>query len=225
MLDIALISQDDLLAHRLRHAFDSTFVRIDRYEILSNDTVQWCSRKFDLMLVHSAHAVMDFASPWLSDHRWTKPAATIALLPERDMVFAPALLDAGFDRCLAETVEPVSLCAEVRALTRRSQGMAVSVSHYGPLSFNHATQHASVAGVPVDLTVREAQVLDILLKRVGQIVSKDIFIQEIAPENPELNSNATEVYVHRLRKKISHDILPVRNIKRCGYYLPRYVQS
>jgi hypothetical protein len=37
-----------------------------------------------------------------------------------------------------------------------------------------------------------------------------------------LNTTAAEVYIHRLRKKISHDLLPVRNIKRCGYFLPRY---
>jgi DNA-binding response OmpR family regulator len=101
--------------------------------------------------------------------------------------------------------------------------MTASVCHYGALSFNHATQQACVAGVVLDLTPREAQVLDILLKRVGQIIPKERLLQDIAPDNMAINTTAAEVYIHRLRKKISHDLLPVRNIKRCGYLLPRYV--
>ena len=115
------------------------------------------------------------------------------------------------------------MCAVARALTRRKQGMTASVSHYGELSFNHVTQPAHVLGVAVALTCREAQVLDILLKRVGQIIPQTRFIQDLALGNMDLNTTVAEVYIHRLRKKISHDILPIRNIKRCGYFLPRYV--
>ena len=222
MLDVALFSQDEVLVQKIRYALKSMAVRVERYEVCSQDTAQWRSRKFDLMVVHPILSVMDVVSTWVRDNRWAKPAATLVLVPENHMVFAPSLLDAGFDRCLPETVEATCLCAEVRALTRRNQGMLVSVSHYGALSFDHATQRAYVSGVAVDLTVREAQVLDILLKRVGQIIPKERFLQDIAPDNMALNTTAAEVYIHRLRKKISHDLLPVRNIKRCGYFLPRY---
>jgi two-component system, OmpR family, response regulator len=223
MLDVALFSQDEVLVQKIRHALKNMAVRVERYEVFSQDTAQWRSRKFDLMVVHPILSVMDVVSTWVRDNRWAKPAAILVLVPENHMVFAPSLLDAGFDRCLPETVEATCLCAEIRALTRRNQGMLVSVSHYGALSFDHATQRAYVSGVAVDLTVREAQVLDILLKRVGQIIPKESFLQDIAPDNMAMNTTAAEVYIHRLRKKISHDLLPVRNIKRCGYLLPRYV--
>jgi DNA-binding response OmpR family regulator len=77
--------------------------------------------------------------------------------------------------------------------------MTASVCHYGALSFNHATQQACVAGVALDLTPREAQVLDILLKRVGQIIPKERFLQDIAPDDMAMNTTAAEVYIHRLR--------------------------
>jgi DNA-binding response OmpR family regulator len=62
----------------------------------------------------------------------------------------------------------------------------------------------------------------VLLRRVGQIISKEDFVQEMAPDNMELNSSAIEVYIHRLRKKVSTELLPIRNIKRCGYFLRKY---
>jgi DNA-binding response OmpR family regulator len=109
--------------------------------------------------------------------------------------------------------------ALVRALMRRRQGHVSSVTQYGRLSFDHGLKQLHVHGAQVDLTTREAQVLDVLLRRIGQIISKEDFVRSIAPDNLEINSDAIEVYIHRLRKKISHDVLPIRNIKRCGYYL------
>jgi DNA-binding response OmpR family regulator len=57
---------------------------------------------------------------------------------------------------------------------------------------------------------------------MGQIISKEDFVRAIDPNNMDLNSSAIEVYIHRLRKKISNDVLPIRNIKRCGYFLRKF---
>ncbi len=223
MLEAVLLAQDEVLARQLRLALQSMAVRLEHYALLSNDLAQWPSRKFDLMFLHPTPSVVDQLSAWVRTNRWPQSAATIALIPEDHMAFASALLDAGFDRCLPVSLDHATLCAVVRAVTRRKQGMMASVSHYGALSFNHMTQQAHLMGVALELTFRETQVLEILLKRVGQIIPKERFIQDMASKNMALNTTAAEVYIHRLRKKISHDILPVRNIKRCGYMLPRYV--
>lgn len=223
MLDIALFAQDEALAHKLHHALESMSVQVERYDVFSQDSLPWHSRKFDLMVVHPTPSVMDLANTWVRDKLWAQPAASIALVPDHHMAFASDLLDAGFDRCLPVSLDAASFCAAARALTRRKQGMTASVSHYGVLRFNHVTQQVHISDVPVELTCREAQVLNVLLKRVGQIIPNTRLIQDIAPDNMDLNTTAAEVYIHRLRKKISHDILPIRNIKRCGYLLPRYV--
>ena len=223
MLDVALFVQDDVLADQLRHTLEGMGVRVARYDVLSNDATLWRSRHFDLMVAHLTPVVLNLTSTFMPEKCAAQRVASLALVPDQHMAFAPDLLDAGFDRCLAISADEAIFCAVVRALTRRRQGMTVSVCHYGMLSFNHVTRQACVAGVAIDLTPREAQVLDILLKRVGQIIPKERLIQAIAPDNVTLNTTAAEVYIHRLRKKISHDLLPVRNIKRCGYFLPRYV--
>jgi DNA-binding response OmpR family regulator len=223
MLDVALFVQDNVLAHQLGYTLEGMGAKVARYGMLSDDSTLWRSRHLDLMVVHFTPTVMDLASTFMPEQCAAQRVASLALVPDHHMAFAPDLLDAGFDRCLPVSWDSAIFCAEVRALTRRRQGMTASVCHYGALSFNHATQQACVAGVVLDLTPREAQVLDILLKRVGQIIPKERLLQDIAPDNMAINTTAAEVYIHRLRKKISHDLLPVRNIKRCGYLLPRYV--
>ena len=222
MLDVALFVQDDVLAHKLRYLLDGMGAKVARYGALSNNSAIWRSRHLDLMIVHLTPTVMDLTSTFMSAPCRAQRAATLALVPDHHMAFVCDLLDAGFDRCLPMSLNEAVFCAMVRALMRRRQGMTASVCHYGALSFNHATLQACVADVALDLTHREAQVLDILLKRVGQIIPKERLLHDIAPDNMALNTAAAEVYIHRLRKKISHDLLPIRNIKRCGYFLPRY---
>jgi DNA-binding response OmpR family regulator len=134
-------------------------------------------------------------------------------------------LDAGVDRFLVEPFDEQHFGAVVRALMRRRQGHVSSVTQYGHLSFDHGLKQLQVDGAGVELTTREAQVMDVLLRRVGQIISKEEFVQDMDPDNMELNSSAIEVYIHRLRKKVSAEVLPIRNIKRCGYFLPRFKPS
>jgi DNA-binding response OmpR family regulator len=222
MLDVALIARDDVLTHTLRRALEGMGSRVACYASLSDEPTLWQSRKFDLMIVHETTLVLDLGRIRMRDDHGVPFAAAIALLSEPHRVFAPELFDAGFDRCLPVSLDHDSLCAMVRALTRRRQGLTVSVCHYGPLSFNYVTQQACVSDIPLALTTREAQALEILLKRVGQIIPKERFIQDLALDERLINSNAAEVYIHRLRKKISDEILPIRNIKRCGYLLPRH---
>jgi len=201
VLDVALLVQDDVLAHQWQHTLRSMGARVARCGLLSNDAKLWRSRPCDLMVVHTTPTAMDLVNTFMPDPYDAQRAATLALVPDHHMAFASDLLDAGFDRCLPLSLHEAVFCAVVRALTRRRQGMVASVSHYGALSFNHATQQARVAGVALDLTPREAQVLDILLKRVGQIIPKERLLQDIAPDNMALNTTAAEVYIHRLRKK------------------------
>lgn len=222
MLDVAVITRDKDLIYKLHPALTGMGARVTCYASLSDEPALWESRQFDVLIVHDTKLMLTQGS--MQGHAVHRMpfAVTIALLSDQHMVCAPDLLDAGFDRCLSVSSDPESLCAMVRALTRRRQGLTVSVCHYGPLSFNFVTQQAFLSEVPLALSVREAQALQILLERVGQIIPKARFMQDLAPDSQAINGNAAEVYIHRLRKKISDDILPVRNIKRCGYLLPRY---
>ena len=222
MLDVALIAQDEAQIQKLRQALEEMGARVSCYASLADAPALWQSRQVDLLIVHeSPQKLMQVSVQRRADLVMPLPA-TLALLSEPHLVFAPELLDVGFDRCLPVSLDHESLLAMVRALTRRRQGLTVSVCHYGSLTFNYVTQQAYISDIPLALSTREAQALEILLKRVGQIIPKELFMQDLVPDSKAINSNAAEVYIHRLRKKISDEILPVRNIKRCGYLLPRF---
>jgi DNA-binding response OmpR family regulator len=126
---------------------------------------------------------------------------------------------------LSESFDQMHLAALVRALLRRRQGLCSSVSFYGDLEFNHATKKSWLKSVALNLTPREAQILDLLLRRVGQIVLTEDFLAEIDPHSQRLAKSTIHVYVHRLRVRVSSNILPIRNIKRNGYFLEKYRQA
>ena len=223
MLDIALITHDDRMAQKICRSLTVLDSKIQRHQRLPANLSARLSQQFDLIVFHQLVPSVDMAQFFAKDR--SSPVPAIAIIPDSQLETAAALLDSGFDRCLPESFNVDYLSAMARALTRRSHGLISSVTLYGALSFNHNTKALSIQGQPVDLTVREAQVLDILLKRVGQITAKEAFVQALDPDNLTLNSSAIEVYIHRLRKKISNDILPIRNIKRCGYFLRRYTPA
>jgi DNA-binding response OmpR family regulator len=221
MLDIVLLSNNEQMARKTAAALALLQARVAQGPASLFHSPTWPERRIDLLVLHHEPVLQGQASfsrnkPALND------TPCIAILPDQWMTGAANLLDAGFDRCLPESFDSDYLAAVVRALTRRSHGLTSSVSLYGPLSFNHDTKCAHLDGVEIALTTREAQVLEILLKRRGQIISKEDFVHAIDPHNMVLNSSAIEVYIHRLRKKIGHDVLPIRNIKRCGYFLRQF---
>lgn len=223
MRDIALITPDDQMAQKICRSLTALDCKIQRHETLPVSSSTRLSRQFDLIVSHQLSPNVGSVQFFERDHSPFVPA--IAIIPDSQLGTAAALLDAGFDRCLPESFNMDYLSAVARALTRRSHGLMSSVTLYGALSFNHNTKSLSIQGQPVELTVREAQVLDILLTRVGQIIAKETFLEALDPESVTLNSSAIEVYIHRLRKKISNDILPIRNIKRCGYFLQRFTPT
>lgn len=178
--------------------------------------------KFDLVLVHYPYADFDERMRDSFERCVPKKTPVIAIISEEHPECSVPLLNAGVDRCLPASFDENHFSAVVRALTRRRNGFFASVSQYGVLSFNHETKQTWILGKEVELTKREVQVLAILLRRVGQIIAKKDFIDEMDPLSAELNEGAVEVYVHRLRKNINSEYLPIRNIKRCGYFLRRF---
>lgn len=222
MLDIALASHSDELARKITNALHPAALQLTRYANLSELVNAKEASRFDLIVVHHPYVSMDEQASLAFERHLPNATPALALISEQHPECSVPLLNAGIDRCLPETFDPSHFSAVVRALTRRSHGLVTSVTQYGALSFNHATKQIWLHGQEVVLTKREAQVLDILLRRVGQIISKEDFIQEMDPNNFELNHSAVEVYIHRLRKKIPSEHLPIRNIKRCGYFLRRF---
>jgi two-component system, OmpR family, response regulator len=130
-------------------------------------------------------------------------------------------LDLGADDYLAKPFALNELEARVRALTRRGGAGASSVLHHGELSYDQVGRVTQLRGKPLDLSARETGLLEILLLRVGRIVSKDQLVAHLCEWGEEVSTNAIEVYVHRLRKKIETGGVRIVTVRGLGYCLQK----
>ena len=128
-------------------------------------------------------------------------------------------LDLGADDYLVKPFSLNELLARVRALLRRGRGAAPPVVTYGTLSFDTVGRTAAVEGRAVSLSVHETGVLEVLLHRFGRVVSKEQLVEQLYSYDREVSHNAIEVYVHRVRKKISGAGITVRTLYGRGYLL------
>jgi DNA-binding response OmpR family regulator len=107
----------------------------------------------------------------------------------------------------------------VRALLRRGKGAVPPVVTYASLSFDTVGRTAAVEGRAVPLSLHETGVLEVLLHRFGRVVSKEHLVEQLYSYDREVSQNAIEVYVHRVRKKISGAGVTVRTLYGRGYLL------
>lgn len=126
-------------------------------------------------------------------------------------------LDLGADDYLVKPFSLSELQARVRALLRRGTGLAAPTLLYGNLSFDTVNRVASVDDVPLLLSLHEAGVLEILLRRFGRVVSKEQLVEQLYNYDKEVSHNAIEVYIHRLRKKLAGSGVEVRTHYGRGY--------
>ncbi|HEV2516375.1 MAG TPA: response regulator transcription factor [Devosia sp.] len=124
-------------------------------------------------------------------------------------------LNAGADDYLVKPFDLNEMSARVSAVARRYAGIAAPQLTVGAASVNLATKSVSIAGKPISLTSREWAVLERLLSRRGAIVTKSEIEDSLYPFGAEVEGNAVEVYVSRLRKKLGPDV--VTTVRGMGY--------
>lgn len=128
-------------------------------------------------------------------------------------------LDAGADDYVLKPYDLHELLARIRALVRRASGRAEPVYEHMGVSINPATREVTVRGEAVVLSAREWAVLEPLLARPGMVLSRAQLEEKLYGWKDEISSNAVEVYIHGLRKKLGAEL--IQNVRGVGYMVPR----
>lgn len=126
-------------------------------------------------------------------------------------------LDLGADDYVAKPFSLPELEARVRALIRRSQAVKSPKLRFGKLTIDTVARRANIGADPLELTPREWAVLEYLLMRVGQVVSKEHMLQAMCSWDDSLTHNAIEVYISRLRSKLHDAGITIRTVRGFGY--------
>lgn len=125
-------------------------------------------------------------------------------------------LDFGADDYLAKPFDPREFLARCRALLRRHDGQGSDRIEIGEVVFDGTGKTLTVGDVRMILPNREFRLLEILLRRRGQFLSKDQIAEHLFDFTDEVGPNAIEVYVGRLRRKLG-DALHIRTVRGLGY--------
>lgn len=192
--------------------------------------VDWVhdGRAAELALAEKVHdlLVLDLGLPRMAGldvlraMRRRGDARPVLIVTARDAVAdRVAGLDAGADDYLVKPFELTELAARIRALLRRSAGRADPVLAYGEVELNPVTHETRVRGEPVTLTAREFALLEALLARPGAILSRAQLEEKLYGWNDEVGSNAVEVHLHSLRRKLPADA--IRNVGGIGWMVAK----
>ena len=127
-------------------------------------------------------------------------------------------LDAGADDYVIKPFNLGELAARLRALVRRSGGRAAPELSHGELRLDPASRRVHFAGQAVELSAREFDILHELLNNAGRVMTKAQIGERLYAWGDELESNAIEVHIHHLRRKLAPEL--IRTVRGVGYLVP-----
>jgi DNA-binding response OmpR family regulator len=128
-------------------------------------------------------------------------------------------LDAGADDYVVKPYDTTELLARIRALIRRRAGLGEPVFSHMGVTLNPATHEATLNGQAVALSAREWAVLEPLIARPGVLLSRAQLEEKLYGWKDDISSNAVEVYIHGLRKKLGAGL--IQTVRGLGYTIPR----
>jgi len=218
---VLVVEDETRLAEGLRRGFEAEGFAVD-VAATGTDGL-WRARENDYAVI-----VLDIMLPGLSGYRvcetlraeknWTPILMLTAKDGEWDQVEA---LDTGADDYLTKPFSYAVLLARVRALLRRRGGDRPSVLEAGDVRLDPASREVWRGETPIEVTAREFAVLEYLIRRKGEVVSKREMLDGVWDSDFEGDSNIVEVYVRHLRNKLDRpfDRAAIETLRGAGYRL------
>lgn len=215
---ILLAEDDPMIADGLVRALRKSSYAVDHVSNGAEADTALLSQQFDLL-------ILDLGLPKLPGIDVLKrlrarknPVPVLILTAQDGLEDRVRGLDAGADDYLAKPFALPELEARIRALTRRGTAQASRIE-FGCISYDQGDRVARCNDQILDLSARELALLEILLLRVGRLVSKDQLVDHLCGWGEEVSTNAIEVYIHRLRKKLEPFQVRINTMRGLGYSL------
>ena len=216
---ILLIEDDRDLAEGLCRALAQSGYSVDWIAHGGQADAVLRTEEFDLVVLDLSLPGLDGLSV-LRQLRAREKHVPVLITTANDSVEARVRgLDLGADDYLGKPFELSELEARARALLRRSQGRSTGELRAGNLLLDTTARQASIADEPLDLPRRELCLLEILMARTGKVVSKEQIASQLFSFDDEVSPNAIEIYVSRLRKKLTPEGPSIDTVRGLGYVL------
>jgi two-component system OmpR family response regulator/two-component system response regulator QseB len=220
---ILLVEDDPLLGDGLRAGLRQLGFQVDWVR-------DGIAAERELSAEPYAAAVLDLGLPRkdgldvLAALRRARVAVPVLVLTARDAVADRVRgLDSGADDYVVKPVDLHELAARLRALVRRAHGQPREALKFRDLELDPASRTVRRSGAPVPLSTREFDLLHVLLLNAGRVLSREQLEQRLYSWGSEVDSNAIEVHVHHLRRKLGSAL--IRTIRGVGYLLPREAEA
>jgi len=214
---ILLVEDDVMVGESLCRALTQSGHAVDWLRDGNSADSALHAQSFDMMLLDLGLPKLDGLSvlKQLRDRGGSMPV--IILTAREALADRISGLDAGADDYLVKPFALEELEARIRAVQRRHIGQPKPLLQCGDLTLDPSTREVQFRNEPVALSAREYQILHVLMRRPGAIISRPDLEEQLFNWEAEIDSNAIEVYVHRLRQKLTPQM--IRTVRGLGYQL------
>ena len=216
---ILLVEDDVMIAKGLLTALQQAGFAVDwSADGLAADAALMDAH-FDLVLLDLGLPRRDGISVLKGLRGRRDPTPVIVLTARDEVQNRVAGLDAGADDYIVKPFDLDEVIARIRSVLRRAAGRGDSTIVHGELRLDPVERRVERAGVAVPLSAHEYSVLEALLQRPGAVLSRAQLEARLYGYNDAIISNAIEVYVHGLRRKLGSEV--IRTLRGVGYFVPK----
>lgn len=216
---VLLVEDDAMIAQGLQTALRQAAFVVDWTSDGRSAAAALRADVFDLVLLDLGLPLRDGVEV-LRELRQRGNSTPVIVLTARDDVQSRiAGLDAGADDYIVKPFDLDEVMARMRSVLRRAAGRGDPCIQHGDLRLDPVTRTVEQQGKPVNLSAHEYSVLEALLQRPGAVLSRAQLEDRLYGWDEPIGSNAVEVYVHGLRRKLGSDT--IRTLRGVGYFIPK----